>query len=92
MPRPGKRKTLMFSATFPQTIQQFVADFMDSEYLFIKVGVVGGACADVSQEVLIIGSEESKKSGKLEELIKVDKLMVLPYIYILLFSEKSIFI
>jgi len=70
MPRPGKRKTLMFSATFPQTIQQFAADFMDSEYLFIKVGVVGGACADVSQEVLIIGSEESKKSGKLEELIK----------------------
>lgn len=70
MPRPGERKTLMFSATFPQHIQKFAADFLAEEYLFIKVGIVGGACSDVTQRILMIGSDEAAKSGKLEDIIK----------------------
>ena len=47
---PGKRdrQTLMFSATFPDDIQRMASDFMH-EYLFLTVGIVGGACRDVTQ-------------------------------------------
>ena len=47
---PGKRdrNTLLFSATFPDDIQRMASDFLE-EYLFLSVGLVGGACKDVTQ-------------------------------------------
>jgi len=48
MPRKGSRQTLMFSATFPEEIRRSAGDFL-SNYLFLQVGLVGGACSDVSQ-------------------------------------------
>lgn len=48
MPPKDKRQTLMFSATFKAEIQQLAADFLN-DYLFITVGIVGGACTDVEQ-------------------------------------------
>lgn len=44
----GERQTLMFSATFPEEIQRLAAKFLNN-YLFITVGIVGGACSDVQQ-------------------------------------------
>jgi superfamily II DNA/RNA helicase len=38
----------MFSATFPTEVQQLAGKFLHN-YLFLAVGVVGGACADVEQ-------------------------------------------
>jgi len=46
MPEKGKRQTLMFSATFPDDIQTAAQDFLN-DYLFLTVGLVGGACTDV---------------------------------------------
>ena len=62
MPRKGDRQTLMFSATFPEEIRRSAGEFL-SNYLFLQVlflapsrvtllfqvGLVGGACTDVSQ-------------------------------------------
>ena len=80
MPKKGERKTLMFSATFPDTVQHmalgnflrffnfifsptlvfiqflnyifpfFLSDFLQ-DYLFLTIGIVGGASKDVTQTV-----------------------------------------
>ncbi|KAL8610589.1 hypothetical protein ACOMHN_006308 [Nucella lapillus] len=47
----GQRQTLMFSATFKAEIQKLASDFMH-DYLFVTVGIVGGACTDVEQTFL----------------------------------------
>jgi len=49
MPRRGDRQTLMFSATFPAQIRRLAEEFLQN-YLFLQVGLVGGACTDVSQK------------------------------------------
>lgn len=51
MPRKGERQTLMFSATFPDEVQNLAKDHL-SDYLFLVVGMVGAACDDVTQVVL----------------------------------------
>ncbi|CAG9563933.1 unnamed protein product [Danaus chrysippus] len=43
-----ERQTLMFSATFPEDIQHLAGRFLNN-YLFVAVGVVGGASTDVEQ-------------------------------------------
>jgi probable ATP-dependent RNA helicase DDX4 len=48
MPDKEKRQTLMFSATFPREIQEAASEFLNN-YLFLTVGIVGGACSDVVQ-------------------------------------------
>merc|ERR1711936_399862 len=48
MPDKGTRQTLMFSATFPDDIQTAAQEFLN-DYLFLTVGMVGGACSDVEQ-------------------------------------------
>lgn len=40
----------MFSATFPEEIQRLAGTFLDN-YIFIDIGIVGGACADVDQHL-----------------------------------------
>ena len=48
MPPKNRRQTLMFSATFPNEVQRSAREFMNA-YLFLQVGIVGGACTDVKQ-------------------------------------------
>ncbi|KAJ8717955.1 hypothetical protein PYW07_005885 [Mythimna separata] len=43
-----ERQTLMFSATFPEDIQHLAGKFLNN-YLFVAVGIVGGASTDVEQ-------------------------------------------
>ncbi|XP_050352420.1 ATP-dependent RNA helicase vasa [Nymphalis io] len=43
-----ERQTLMFSATFPEDIQHLAGRFLNN-YLFVAVGVIGGASTDVEQ-------------------------------------------
>jgi len=45
---PRRRQTLMFSATFPRQVQGLAREFLNN-YLFLQVGIVGGACEDVRQ-------------------------------------------
>ena len=49
--RDSGRQTLMFSATFPKEIQEISREYLRKNYLFLKVGMVGGVCADVAQTI-----------------------------------------
>lgn len=60
----------MFSATFPEEIQELAGRMLDA-YIFIAVGIVGGACADVSQSVLSVRHHE--KRDVLLELLADDQ-------------------
>jgi len=66
MPSKGERKTLLFSATFPDDIQEAAQAFLD-DYLFLTVGMVGGACADVAQTFEKVAKFD--KRDKLDELL-----------------------
>lgn len=67
MPGKGERQTLMFSATFPPEIQKMAYEFM-SNYLFLVVGVVGGACTDVTQTFFQVSQYEKRE--KLLEIVR----------------------
>ncbi|XP_048483613.1 ATP-dependent RNA helicase vasa isoform X2 [Plutella xylostella] len=61
------RQTLMFSATFPEDIQHLAARFLNN-YLFVAVGIVGGASADVTQVFHEVTKYE--KQATLKKLIE----------------------
>jgi probable ATP-dependent RNA helicase DDX4 len=58
----SKVQTLMFSATFPEEIQRLAGTYL-RDYIFLTVGIVGGASTDVDQEFIEVG--KFKKRGKL---------------------------
>ncbi|GAB1600394.1 probable ATP-dependent RNA helicase DDX4 isoform X2 [Argonauta hians] len=60
MPSKVNRQTLMFSATFPDKIQELAADFLN-DYLFLTIGLVGGACSDVEQVILKVSRQEKRE-------------------------------
>merc|ERR1711872_70728 len=64
----GERQTLMFSATFPDEVQESAQEFLAQDYLFVTIGLVGGACSDVRQEFHEVPKFE--KRTKLEELMQ----------------------
>ncbi|XP_048027829.1 probable ATP-dependent RNA helicase DDX4 isoform X7 [Megalobrama amblycephala] len=68
MPAKEDRQTLMFSATFPEEIQRLAAEFLKVDYLFLAVGVVGGACSDVEQTIIQV--DQYSKREQLLELLK----------------------
>uniref|UniRef100_A0A3Q3WBC0 RNA helicase n=1 Tax=Mola mola TaxID=94237 RepID=A0A3Q3WBC0_MOLML len=68
MPSKENRQTLMFSATFPEDIQRLAADFLGTDYLFLVVGVVGGACSDVEQTFVQVN--RFSKREQLLDLLK----------------------
>lgn len=45
------RQTLLYSATFPKEIQLLARDFLARDYLFLRVGRVGGTTTDITQRV-----------------------------------------
>ena len=45
------RRTLMYSATFPDEIQNLAQDFLH-EYIFLAVGRVGSTTALITQQVI----------------------------------------
>ncbi len=59
MPSKEDRRTLMFSATFPEAVQNIAAEFLHN-YLFLAVGIVGGACTDVRQTVFKVCSRRTR--------------------------------
>ncbi|XP_038958116.1 probable ATP-dependent RNA helicase DDX4 isoform X11 [Rattus norvegicus] len=68
MPSKEQRQTLLFSATFPEEIQRLAGEFLKSNYLFVAVGQVGGACRDVQQSILQVG--QYSKREKLVEILR----------------------
>ncbi|CEP13816.1 hypothetical protein [Parasitella parasitica] len=61
------RVTLMYSATFPKEIRALARDFLKPNYLFLKVGRVGGTTTDITQKVYWV--EEQDKRAKVKELL-----------------------
>ncbi|XP_033636475.1 ATP-dependent RNA helicase DED1-like isoform X2 [Asterias rubens] len=59
MPKKGERQCLMFSATFPNEVQEKAAEYLQ-DYLFLTVGRVGGAASDITQTVLEVGQYNKK--------------------------------
>lgn len=66
MPGKEERRTLMFSATFPEQIQKLAAEFLN-EYVYITIGKVGSTHSGIEQSVLEIS--ESDKRDKLVEIL-----------------------
>merc|ERR1712037_49062 len=64
----GQRQTLMFSATFPDEVQTSAQEFLADDYLFLTIGMVGGACNDVKQDFYEVAKFD--KRTKLEELMQ----------------------
>ncbi|XP_032942264.1 probable ATP-dependent RNA helicase DDX4 isoform X3 [Catharus ustulatus] len=67
MPQKDKRQTLMFSATFPEEVQRLAGEFLKTDFLFVVVGHVGGACSDVQQNILQVS--QYLKRDKLIEIL-----------------------
>lgn len=62
----ANRNVFMFSATMPKEIQQMAGRYLN-RYIFLTVGIVGGACADVDQTFFQIAKNAKRK--KLMELL-----------------------
>ncbi|KAG5670895.1 hypothetical protein PVAND_001126 [Polypedilum vanderplanki] len=58
--------TLMFSATFPEEIQRLAGAYL-RDYIFLTVGIIGGACPDVEQEFFEV--TKFKKRERLREIL-----------------------
>lgn len=65
MPSKENRQTMMFSATFPEECQKMAQDFL-YDYIWIGVGVVGGAVSTVTQSLKAVPPAE-----KYAQLIEV---------------------
>lgn len=68
MPGPELRRTLMFSATFPDEIQGLAQDFLYN-YIFLAVGRVGSTTALITQQLKYV--HENDKTPELLEMIPV---------------------
>jgi len=60
MPKPGLdegcRQTCMYSATFPQEMQDMALDFLDPSHLWVGVGKVGSGAGSVDQRFVDISN------------------------------------
>jgi len=65
-PVAGERQTLMFSATFPKSIQRLAEDFLYG-YIFLTVGRIGSTTTSITQRVKWI--EDGNKRNTLLEII-----------------------
>ena len=59
----------MFSATFADEVKTLAANYLN-DYLFLTVGMVGGACQDVEQ--ILYEVPRLEKREKLSELLNAD--------------------
>lgn len=57
---------LMLSATFPEIIQELAGSYLN-DYIFVTVGLVGGASTDIMQRIVEVPGSE--KRAKLEEIL-----------------------
>ena len=67
MPAKTDRRTLMFSATFPEQIQTLAGEFLNDQYVFVTIGKIGSTHSGIEQSVLEI--EDSSKRDKLVEIL-----------------------
>jgi ATP-dependent RNA helicase DDX3X len=61
---------MMFSATFPKEARRLAKQYMDEDYVKIKVGRVGSTHSNIKQQIVYV--EESAKNQALFDLIFSD--------------------
>ncbi|CAF1058937.1 unnamed protein product [Adineta steineri] len=64
----GERVTSMFSATFPDEVQRLAKHFLRDNYVFLAVGILGGANEDISQTIELV--PQSNKKDRLFQLLE----------------------
>ena len=62
MPPPAQRHTLLFSATFPETIQKLAKEFL-RPYVWIAVGRVGSTVEGITQRIWEAAADKRQKLG-----------------------------
>lgn len=65
----GERQTLMFSATFADDVKSLAAKYLH-DFIFLTIGVVGGACQDVDQVIHQVPRLEKRE--KLTEILNAE--------------------
>lgn len=57
-----ERQTLMYSATFPRAIRKLARDFLRPDYLFLKVGRVGGTTSSITQKIMYVEEQDKREA------------------------------
>jgi ATP-dependent RNA helicase DDX3X len=65
MPAKHNRQTLMFSATFPQSIQNLAKEFLRGGYTWVGVGRVGSTVNAITQNFELATNDKNHKLGLL---------------------------
>ncbi|CAF0909513.1 unnamed protein product [Rotaria sordida] len=68
LPQKDERFTSMFSATFPKEVQQLAKHFLRDNYVFLAVGIPGGANEDIAQTIEEV--PQPKKKDRLFQLLE----------------------
>lgn len=73
----------MFSATFPEDIQHLAGKFLNN-YLFVAIGIVGGASSDVEQVFHEVSKYE--KQNMLKKLVEENGMLIF---FIIIICKRS---
>lgn len=75
MPSVGVRQTMMFSATFPDKVQELARKFLDN-YIFLAVGRVGSTSENITQKIVWV--DETDKRSFLLDILNAEQLKESP--------------
>jgi len=81
MPALTNRQTLMFSATFPETVQVLASSYLN-DYVYYVIGIVGGANTDVKQELIPVDGKKKNSIliEKLKDISQNDKNKIIVFV------------
>ena len=68
LPQKDERITSMFSATFPDEVQRLAKHFLRESYIFLAVGILGGANEDIAQTIEL--TPQAEKKDRLFQLLE----------------------
>ncbi|CAF1049070.1 unnamed protein product [Rotaria sordida] len=68
LPQKEDRITSMFSATFPDEVQRLAKHFLRENYVFLAVGILGGANEDIAQTIESV--PQANKKDRLFQLLE----------------------
>ncbi|KAL0236270.1 hypothetical protein GEMRC1_002852 [Eukaryota sp. GEM-RC1] len=79
LPKVRFRKTLMFSATFPQDLEDIALKFLRNP-VFLAVGTVGKVSETVTQKVIFCRSEANKKNKLVEVISQYSDTLIIVFV------------
>ncbi|CAF3249172.1 unnamed protein product [Rotaria sp. Silwood2] len=78
LPQKEERITSMFSATFPDEVQRLAKHFLRENYVFLAVGILGGANEDIAQTIELVpqASKKDRLFQLLEDNLKSERCLI----------------